>query len=363
MPVTDEERRERLVAAAAYAEQAPWDLQPSAITSRPRRANRLALVGAGSRKPRRRPALAQVAAVIFALLVVAAGAVFAVSRTSAPPRPASSGPQLQLVYRPVGTASAAALQQDARVMQERAGALGIAHATATVTGNDILLDVPTGTNTQALDVIVSNGNLSFRPVLCGAPQYELRGTSPGPLLPTSAPSTCPAANLYTAADYNHADESFSPPAPWQELQSYPSTPAADDNPAEPVLLDGTNTGYAPRLLLGPAGATGDIVQSATAELDTTDQWAVMVTFTPSGTHVFDALAARSYHTLVANEFGGTIEDAPLILATHYDTGIQIQRGGLDGFTAQQAKDFAVEIGHGALPLPLHLVSTNSLSPA
>jgi len=57
--------------------------------------------------------------------------------------------------------------------------------------------------------------------------------------------------------------------------------------------------------------------------------------------------------------------APLLLATDYATGIPIQPGGTTGFTERQAKDLAVEIGDGGLPLSLDLTreSTVSLPPA
>lgn len=346
MPVSDDDLRIRLHHAASYAEAAPWDLQAVHVMREPARG--------AARRPRQRPVrarVASIAAVVFAVAVIGAGLFVGLSRGGSSP---SAGGGREVVYRPVAKVSAAILRQDARIMQQRAAALGVVGATATASGGAIDLQVPTGTGEATLAVISSGARLYFRPVLCGAPDFRVTASVPPAARAAHLPSACPADNRYTAADYVAGSDSFDPPAPWGALAGYPTTVASAERAGDPVLLGGPGAeSFAPRLLLGPAIASGSILQSASAVRSVEGQWLVEGVLTTEGRVVFDAAAVRYHHTLVGVEIGGVLESAPVMLGTSFHD-VAIAAASPASWTEQQAKDLAVVVGDGPLPVALQM---------
>jgi preprotein translocase subunit SecD len=141
------------------------------------------------------------------------------------------------------------------------------------------------------------------------------------------------------------------------LGAVPATPASADAAARPALLDGGDGAYAPRLLLGPAAATGDIADGATAVAATTGEWVVDLHLTASGAALFDQLAERYHHTLIGIDVNGVLLSTPVMLGTHFTT-VAIERGGAGGFTEAEATDLAVTLGH-PLPVRLQVVSVHA----
>jgi hypothetical protein len=264
-----------------------------------------------------------------------------------------------------GSPSTSALATDASVINSRLAAIGV-HATASVSGESILVkgSGPAISETD-IDILGSNAQLFFRPVLAAAPPYVApKGgqAAPKPLYATNA--LVSELNLsaneqykFTSAGWSAGatgEDSYTPPAAgaWPLLASYQSTPPDQDFANVPVILDGTSTGYGTRLLLGAAAATGTIVDKASASHSSTGQWVVVVTLTGPGTATFNAMATEYYHTLVANDLGGEIQSAPIIDATNFDSGVSITGGGPSGFTQSQANSLAIDLSDGALAVPL-----------
>jgi preprotein translocase subunit SecD len=133
-----------------------------------------------------------------------------------------------------------------------------------------------------------------------------------------------------------------------------------DNPKYPVLLTDSQDEYGPRLLLGPAQATGTIIKTATATLGSTGQWTVVVSLTGPGTTIFNALAAKDLHTPLANDLGATVQSAPIINSANFDTGIQITGGG-SGFTHTQALSLQQVLQFGTLPVQMHVLDQSFVS--
>jgi preprotein translocase subunit SecD len=275
---------------------------------------------------------------------------------------------LSVVYQPTPGQhyTQADLQTTANIMTSRAISQGLTQPTIDVQGNTIQVQIPGVTDAQkALAVIGSTAQLFFRPVLCAAPPYsppKAQAGKPAPApkaLPRDPKFTCPTQYLFTSAGWsagsNGLGSNYVPPAAgaWASLAQYPSTPPAQDNETMakyPVLLDGTSTGYGARLLLGPSAAPGTIVKTASASLAQTGQWVVNVTLTGSGETQFNDLAGKYFHTLVANDLGGTIQSAPIIDATSFPNGVQITGGGPSGFTQDQATSLAQVLQYGTLPI-------------
>ena len=282
---------------------------------------------------------------------------------------------LSVVYQPQGgqKVSSGILQTAATIMTDRALAQGLSQPIINVQGNTIQVQIPGVTNRQkALDVIGNTAQLFFRPVLCEAPAYlpptPAKG-KPAPAtkyVPQDAKFTCSNSQyLFTSAGFDPATQNYNPPAAGADptlAQYQTSTPSQDStkNGAYPVLLDATSTPYGQRLLLGPAMATGTIVKTASAVLDNTGQWVISVSLTGPGTAAFNSIAQKLYHNLLANDLGGTLQSAPVLLSNNYDTGVSIN-GGNGGFTQDQATQLAQVLQYGTLPVPFQILDQSFVS--
>ncbi len=141
----------------------------------------------------------------------------------------------------------------------------------------------------------------------------------------------------------------------------PTTSRANDDPNKPVVLpqlnpDGT---VATRYELGPALLRGDIVSSASAAPPTglSGDWQVNVSFTGSGSSQFDAMAAQYVNKQVAIVLDGVVESAPTINSTSYNGSAQIT----GSFSQSQAKDLALVLRYGSLPVQLVPETTQTVS--
>jgi preprotein translocase subunit SecD len=112
----------------------------------------------------------------------------------------------------------------------------------------------------------------------------------------------------------------------------------------------------PRLLLGPALATGSITSTASAQQVSTGQWVAQASFTGSGANTFNAIATAHYETPLADDLGGSLIAAPILLSKNFDTGFQIS-GGSGGFTQAQARNLALVLSSGAFPVQLRVIGT------
>jgi preprotein translocase subunit SecD len=146
----------------------------------------------------------------------------------------------------------------------------------------------------------------------------------------------------------------------------PTTPPSQDNATATVLLPSADsTGNSPdpngaRYLLGPAQLTGKVVSTASAQApDANDPtWYVMVTFTSSGGPQFNTLAAKNYQQFVAIDLDGLVESAPQIQQTSYN-GSAVINGST--FTEGQAKNLALELRYGSLPVKFQAQSIETVS--
>lgn len=351
MPLTDDDLKSRLTEAARFAESAPWNLRAADITSaRPGIATTRASTGV-ERRPIRRYSLVRAGIVVFACVLVAIGAVIALSRNpNTPPTPSVSGPSVTASYEALGPASQADLAKTASVMTKRTLALGLRGAVS-VDGQEITVSIPAVPAAVAdLGLISNTSHLYFRPVLCAAPAFATTAFG-------LAAIVCPASYRFSAADWTPQTFSFNPPPPWPSLAGEGSTPPGADKPGETVLLPDKQDEYGRRLVLGPAQATDAIIASTTVTATTTGQSVIKATLTKAGITLFNRLASADYHMPVAFDLGGRILDAPVIEAKNFSTGLQIAGGG-GGLTRGEAREIAILLGSGTIPIQLRNLSTS-----
>ncbi len=142
-------------------------------------------------------------------------------------------------------------------MTDRMHALGDPGATSTIDHGSIVLTGSTLAGPQ-MHLIGSTGNLSIRPVLCGAPDDtsstppSTPGTIPQSIMlpPCGAQYQTTASNLSINTDTGQPTNTIGPdPA----FATVPSTPEVDDEPAGDVLLPADPAAGAqqyPRFVLG-----------------------------------------------------------------------------------------------------------------
>jgi preprotein translocase subunit SecD len=137
------------------------------------------------------------------------------------------------------------------------------------------------------------------------------------------------------------------------------TPADEDRPEATVVLDEPEQA---RYQLGPAEATGSIIEDADAQLANSGQWMVDLTLTPEGIVVFNEIAARCSPPSASCPTGqlgivldSEVQSAPTIESASFDRE-DISISG--SFTEAEAKDLALVLRYGALPFPVTLVSVS-----
>jgi preprotein translocase subunit SecD len=276
----------------------------------------------------------------------------------------------QATYKPDHPVSNGETQTIINILDNRINALGVSNDNINSQGGDVVVQIPGLRNRQQIEsVIAQTAEMLFRPVLCEAPPYSApkptkghAASSPG-ALPTSCPSTyqLSAANLNVDTSTGDATGSVSP---WSSLSSYPSTRNTADDASKTVLLPtSANSGFGgERLLLGPAPLGGKEISSAQAVFSSPD-WVVDLNFKSAGATEWDSLASKQFHAYIGIDLDGTIISAPLTLpsqSTFTSFGGKVQISG--GFTEATAKDLALDLQFGALPVGLSPLTIETVSP-
>ena len=312
---------------------------------------------------------------------------------------------LSVVFQPAQKATPAQLQTVVAIMQARANGLGLSSPNIGTQGSNIVVQLPGVKNFSAVIKEIGNtAQLFFRPVLCAANAYTAPSsttttttvpktttttsastttTAPKATTTTAAPTTtttvpkpkkvagyvkpppCGASYLYTTATYSTAQSSHpgSPPAP--ALNSVPTTPAGQDKAGRVVLICASTLSPCPaRYELGPTPydgtvpATGEILASANAELQTTAGWVVNFTIKSQYSAFFDTVAKKNYHLPLAIDLGGQVESAPTINAQSFGGSGEIS----GNFTQPQAQALSLVLKYGQIPIALTQATYTTVSP-
>jgi preprotein translocase subunit SecD len=250
---------------------------------------------------------------LVAVVLIAVGALTATILSGQSPH---LGLDLQggasVVLQPKNKVRSGTLDQAIEIIRSRVDALGVAEPEIQRQGNAIVIQLPGVKNQKrALQIVGQTAQLLFRPVI----------------------QTLPASET--------------PAAPGQE--PIKTTPPENDDPKATVVLPELQNGKViRRYALGPAELTGKALSGATATINQTGQWEVDFTLNGQGSTQFDQLAARNYQKQVAIDLDGQVKSAPQINAQQFNGKGQIT----GSFTQQQAKDLALVLRYGSLPVQL-----------
>ena len=119
----------------------------------------------------------------------------------------------------------------------------------------------------------------------------------------------------------------------------------------------------PRFVLATASLKGNAIASASAVFDTTiSQWAV--SYNLRAVTPWDQVAQANFHQYVAIDLDGVVESAPLIQPGQATFTSFNGKGEISGnFTQQTAKNLALELNYGSLPVPLKILTQETVSPS
>ena len=264
------------------------------------------------------------------------------------------GLSVALEPKPGQSASHGALTTALEIIRNRVDALGVAEPDISLQGSNILIQLPGVKDpSRALQVIGTTARLSFRPVIAAL-----------------APGTKPPAGVADVDCTNRA--------------TYPNDdPTTQANQiilcAQGLDQKGNVTPSSTwlKLLMGPVSLQGTDVSSANAGLPpgttavTAGGWEVNLNLTGSGSKKFQAITAK----LACNPSGADNRQLAIVLdqvvVSHPQMGDNVVcNTGLTGGSAQitgnfsekEAKDLALVLKYGALPVDLQPSTITTVSP-
>ena len=283
---------------------------------------------------------------VVVVLVVAFGSLIATLASGNSPQ---LGLDLQggasVVLAPKNKVDSGVLDQSIEIIRSRVDAIGVAEPDISRQGNTIVVQLPGVKNKdRALQLVGTTAQLFFRPVIQTLPASE-----------TTPTTTTPQASTTTVAGATStAPTPTTAPAP-----ALKTTPREEDKPGATVVLPQKDRHgkVTNRLQLGPSELTGRAISSARANLDANGQWLVEFTLNGKGSTAFDALAAKYVGRQVAIDLDGVVKSAPTIQQAQFNG-----RGQITGdFSQSEAKDLALVLRYGSLPVQLERQSVQTVS--
>jgi preprotein translocase subunit SecD len=322
---------------------------------------------------------------------------------------------VSVVLAPTGEASGEQLDQALEIIRERVDALGVAEPDITRQGDAIVVQLPGAKNRdRALELVGQTAELRFRPVLqqgqvsedvlaeaqatadeavgAGTATTTAAGEEGEP--PAATTTTEPADTTDTSEGAVGLVEGESAAAVQQPTTTTTAPPetttttAVPDPDAEQPPAEGETPTLTPRdqdtadatvtlpgvdgesvYVLGPSLATGRIVSTAQADIQT-GQWMVRLEMRggADGIDKFNEIAALCYQGAPDPEICPTgrlavvldsvVQSAPSITEPSY-TADQITISG--DFTESEAKDLALVLRYGSLPVELERQTVQTVS--
>ena len=244
---------------------------------------------------------------------------------------------ISVVLAPVGNPKPEAIDKAVEIIRNRVDSLGVAEPEISRQGNLIIVDLPgVRDREKAQRLVGKTAELRFRPVLQNLPPYN----------PTPSTTTAGASGTTTTT------------AP--DGSQIPNTPPDQDKADAIVVLPGRTPPGAPnRYQLGPTLLTGDAVSTADAAYEN-GAWGVNVKFTSQGGQDFvNKVANPNVGKQVAIVLDGIVQSAPVI-NPGITAGNPVRISG--SFTQQEAKDLALVLRFGALPVQLKQETVDNVSP-
>jgi preprotein translocase subunit SecD len=271
---------------------------------------------------------------------------------------------LSVVYKPATHVSNADLQEVVTILSNRVNGLGVSGSTVNLQGKTVVVSVPGAKNARrVLKLVGETAQLLFRPVLCQVAEPTKKAKAYSGSIPS-----CPSTYLWTEAALgvtpNNSAAGFSSNTPPidNNYSIVKTTSPQKDIKANNVILPLLGSPGV-RYLLGPSQLTGQAIGKAVAQQDTLGAWVVNYTLTKKGSPAWDNVANKNFHQALAIELDGVIQSAPLIQPAQAAFTSFAGTGEISGnFTEQGAKNLAIAMQFGALPVRLIPEDTVAVSP-
>ena len=270
---------------------------------------------------------------------------------------------LSVVYKPATPASNADMKEVVTILNNRVNGLGVSGAQVNLQGKNVVVSVPGVKDARRVLIIVGQtAQLLFRPVLCQLTEAKKTHQFTGTLPPCGAQYAMTQANLAVTPNNSVAGFSSNTIPSDPKYAQVANTQSSNDLPQNSVILP--LLGHpGVRYLLGPSQLTGQSIGKAFAQQDTLGQWVVNYNLTKTGSPLWDAVAQHNFHQLLAIELDGVIQSAPIIQPTQNAFTSFAGSGQISGsFTEASAKNLAIAMQFGALPVRLNQLTTKTVSP-
>ena len=339
---------------------------------------------------------------IVILAVVALAAVFASNTTPQLGLDLQGG--VSVVLQPTKKVSSDALDETISIIRNRVDALGVAEPQIARQGGSVIVQLPGVKNQQrALQLVGDTAELRFRPVISSIPgsiadllKQSTTTTKPKAATPTTAAGATTSSSLNAttttgavkgqsaggaATPYQAATPTTAAPAATTSTlvtttptsapaTGFEVTPRAQDIAANPVVLtttDPVTKKVTATYQLGPAQATGRIVSGATAGLGNAGAWEVRLNIKGGDAiNSFNAIAAQCNAKAATCPSGqlaivldSNVVSAPTISQPSYQRDQIVISGS---FKEKQAKDLALVLRYGSLPVNLQPQTVQTVSP-
>ena len=296
---------------------------------------------------------ATVVRAVLALVVLAVSGWLMATRSPRLGLDLRGGTQIVLETRDgeFATANAVTTDEALEVLRRRVDELGVAEPTLARSGDRrIIIELPGVTDpAEAVRVIGRTAQLTFHPVVgvAGTP-------SPGP---SGGPSAGPTGG--------------GPPGPSATPGAAASKPGTDSRPApgEELVLPAES---GERLRLGPAALSGQQVDGATAGLGEFTGWEVSLAFRGTGGEAWRRLTADAACAAPGDPARrvAIVLDREVISSPQVNEDVVCGTGIAGGstqitgsFTDAEAKDLALLIRAGGLPVPVEVIEQRTVGPS
>jgi preprotein translocase subunit SecD len=339
---------------------------------------------------------------ILIVLVAAAGLSAALVTDSSPELGLDLQGGVSVVLEPTEEPAEGTLDQAVAIIRNRVDGLGVAEPDIARQGDAIIVQIPgVEDRDRVLELVGTTAELRFRPVLNAVPagSVDLEADTGNGDADTSDDGTDATDNDETGNDVNDegslgmvpgesaaavqqqpdedepdaSDEGNGEPAEEPEPGDEPAdegdplelTPPEEDEADAVVVLEDKDGEFV--YTLGPTLATGRVVETASAALGQFGVWEVPLTMRPGadGIDEFNAAAAQCNppsQVCPTGQLGivldSTVQSAPTIQAPRYERD-QIRITG--EFTEGEAKDLALVLRYGALPIELERQTVQTVS--
>ena len=283
------------------------------------------------------------------------------------------------------------LTQAVEIIRNRIDSLGVAEPDINRQGDNIIIDLPgVKDRDKALSIVGQTAELRFRGVLQALPPEDVAVTTTTTVPPESTTTTAAGESTTTTAagststtvqggsvtqgqatSSTAATTATTAPTTTTTVPATTTTTLApltgivettEDIPDQEVVLPvrkGVGQDQAPRLRLGPTLMSGREVDTANAVYRPGEGWIVILKFTNEGFKHFQQIAQEWYLKQVAIVLDGVVQSYPTIESQRFDSN-EVQITG--NFKEQEAKDLALVLKYGALPVPLERQTVQDVSP-